>query len=142
MKVLFDTNVWLDVILGRPDFSDVSLTALYECIDAGDDICFVATSLKDVFYLVSRAESTEAAYESVERMMDLGHAVTVDGSVCRLALPLERPDYEDGIIAAAALADNVDLIVTRDEDAFDDLGIDRLSPVQFIKKRGHEIIAV
>lgn len=140
MKVLFDTNVWLDILLGRPDFSDVSLTALYECIDAGDDICFAATSLKDVFYLVSRAESAEMAYKSVERMMELGQTVTVDESVCRLALPLERPDYEDGIIAAAAMADNVDLIVTRDKSAFSDLGIDRLSPAQFIKKRGHELI--
>ena len=48
MKVLFDTNVWLDIILSREGFWEASLTALYDCIDEDDDLCVIATSLKDV----------------------------------------------------------------------------------------------
>ena len=38
MKVLFDTNVWLDIILSREGFWETSLTALYDCIDEDDDL--------------------------------------------------------------------------------------------------------
>lgn len=141
MKVLFDTNVWLDIILGREGLLEASLAALYDCIDEGDDLCVAATSLKDVFFLVERLEGAEAAYESVERMLQLARPLAVDDAVCRRALLLERSDYEDGIVAAAAEAEQIECIVTRDEEAFHGLGVHRVSPLDFIKERGTEIVA-
>ena len=90
MKVLFDTNVWLDIILSREGFREASLTALYDCIDEDDDLCVIATSLKDVFFLVERLKDANVAYESVERMLELARPIAVDEAVCRRALPLER----------------------------------------------------
>lgn len=140
MKVLIDTNVWLDVALGREAFYTTSLTALYEFIDGGDEMCVAATSLKDVFFIVSRLEGADAAYQAVERIMDLATIIPVDGMVCASALPLERPDFEDGIIAAAAQAEEVGLILTRDKEAFAALGIEKMSPVQLMEERGWEEI--
>lgn len=108
MKVLFDTNVWLDIILSREGFREASCAALYDCIDEDDDLCVVATSLKDVFFLVERLKNADAAYESVERMLELARPIAVDEVVCRRALPLERPDYEDGLIAAAAEIEQIE----------------------------------
>lgn len=142
MKVLLDTNVWLDIILGREGFLEPSLTALYDCIDEGDDLCIVATSVKDIFFVVERLEGANTAYGAVERILQLTRAITVDDVVCRNALPLERPDYEDGVIAAAAEAEQIECIVTRDDKAFHSLGIRRCSPVEFIKGRGTEVIAI
>ena len=64
--------------------------------------------------------------------------------ICRRQLvePLERPDYEDGIIAAAAEIEQIECIVTRDDDAFRDLGIHCVSPLEFIKERGTEVVAL
>ena len=138
MKVLFDTNVWLDIILSREGFWEASLTALYDCIDEDDDLCVIATSLKEVFFLVERLKDANVAYESVERMLELARPI----AVCRRALPLERPDYEDGIIAAAAEIEQIECIVTRDDDAFRDLGIHCVSPLEFIKERGTEVVAL
>lgn len=59
MKVLFDTNVWLDIILSREGFWEASCAALHDCIDEDDDLCVVATSLKDVFFLVERLKSAD-----------------------------------------------------------------------------------
>lgn len=142
MKVLFDTNVWLDIILSREGFWEASLTALYDCIDEDDDLCVIATSLKDVFFLVERLKDANVAYESVERMLELARPIAVDEAVCRCALPLERPDYEDGLIAAAAEIEQIECIVTRDDDAFRDLGIHCVSPLEFIKERGTEVVAL
>ncbi|WP_165046053.1 PIN domain-containing protein [Adlercreutzia sp. ZJ138] len=140
MKVLFDTNVWLDIVLGRKGFYQDSFMALIDCVDEGDEICMVATSLKDVFFIVERMEDPDVAYAAVEKMLKLSRVLTVDDLVCRNAVPLERPDYEDGIVAAAALADEIDCIVTRDTSAFHDVGIHRCSPSEFIKERGVELI--
>lgn len=140
MKVLFDTNIWLDIILGREGFAEASLAALYDCIDEGDDLCVVATSLKDAFFLVERLKNVEVAYESVERMLQLARPIAVDDVVCRRALLLERPDYEDGIIAAAAEIERIECVVTRDESAFHDLGIRRASPLEFVRERGAETV--
>lgn len=140
MKVLFDTNVWLDIILSREGFWEASLTALYDCIDEDDDLCVIATSLKDVFFLVEQLKDANVAYESVERMLELARPIAVDEAVCRRALPLERPDYEDGIVAAAAEVEQVECVVTRDDSAFRNLGVHRVSPLEFIKERGTEIV--
>lgn len=140
MKVLIDTNVWLDVALGREGFYSASITVLYEFIDEGDEMCIAATSLKDVFFIVARLEGADAAYQAVERIMDLATIIPVDGIVCASALPLERPDFEDGIIAAAAQAEEADLILTRDKEAFATLGIEKMSPVQLMEERGWEEI--
>lgn len=114
--------------------------ALYDCIDEGDDLCVAATSLKDVFFLVERLKSANAAYESVERMLELARPIAVDEAVCRRALPLERSDYEDGIVAAAAEVEQIECVVTRDDSAFRNLGVHRVSPLEFIKERGTEIV--
>ena len=114
--------------------------ALYDCIDEGDDLCVAATSMKDVFFLVERLKSTNAAYESVERMLELARPIAVDEAVCRRALPLERSDYEDGIVAAAAEVEQIECVVTRDDSAFRNLGVHRVSPLEFIKERGTEIV--
>ena len=142
MKVLFDTNVWLDIILSREGFWEASLTALYDCIDEHDDLCVIATSLKDVFFLVERLKSADAAYESVVRMRELARPIAVDDVVCRRAFPVERADYEDGLIAAAAVIEQIECIVTRDDGAFRDLGLRCMSPLEFIKERGTEIVAL
>lgn len=142
MRVLIDTNVWLDIVLSREEFYDPAFAVLCECIDGNEEMCVAATTLKDVFYIAERLQGAEAAYGAVERMLELARVVAVDDLVCRRALELERPDYEDGIIAAAAEADAVDLIVTRDEDAFAESAIRRVTPVQLMVERGWEVAAI
>lgn len=142
MRVLIDTNVWLDIVLGREEFSDPAFAVLCECIDGNEEMCVAATTLKDVFYIAERLQGAEAAYGAVERMLELARVVAVDDLVCRRALELERPDYEDGIIAAAAEADAVDLIVTRDEDAFAESAVRRVTPIQLMVERGWEVAAI
>ena len=53
-KVMVDTNVWVDVILIRPDFVEESKGALMVCLEEGDEVLVAATSLKDIFYFAER----------------------------------------------------------------------------------------
>ena len=62
MKVLFDTNVWLDIILSREGFREASCAALYDCIDEDDDLCVVATSLKLSLIHIYRANDGSGGF--------------------------------------------------------------------------------
>lgn len=138
MKILVDTNVWLDLILHRAPFEEDSKGCLMACVEESVDLCVAATSLKDVFYIASRCLDADEAYRAIRLILEIATATSVDDLVCRNALELEKPDYEDGIIAAAAIADKVDAIVSRDINAFSALSVPRFTPTELIEHIGYE----
>ena len=140
MKVLVDTNIWLDLLLDRQPFSVMSHAALAACINDEDDICIAPTSLKDVFYLVRKKLDAKHAYEAIELILNMTEVLVIDRIICEKAIQLERPDYEDGMIAAIALTEKADCILTRDEGAFTELSIPKYSPTEFLKAQGYEKI--
>lgn len=141
MNALIDTNVWLDIAVRRPGFVEGSEGAVGICLMEGIEACITPTSLKDIFYLTTKWMSAPMAYEFLERVQDIATILPIDEAICAQAMDLERPDYEDGLIAAIALAEQVDLIITRDDSAFTSLGIEKLTPRAFIDRMGYEEIS-
>ena len=105
-KVLVDTNVWVDVVLNRPQFVEASKGAIMACLEDDDEMLVAATSLKDVFYFASKSAGADSGYRAVELILDIATPAQIDAIVCKNALALEKPDYEDGIVAACALAED------------------------------------
>ena len=141
-KIMVDTNVWVDVILNRPDFVEDSKGALMACLADDDEILVAATSLKDIFYFAERSAGADAAYRAVELVLDIATPAQVDALVCRNALSLERPDYEDGIVAACMSAEGADAIVTRDASSFNSPEVPKYSPSEFVAMREFEPISL
>lgn len=139
-KVLIDTNVWVDVVLNRPQFVEESKGAIMACLEEGDELLIPATSLKDVFYYAAKSAGADAGYRAVELILDIAEPAQVDGIVCRNAMGLERPDYEDGIVAACLLAEGAEAIITRDDESFNGLEVPKYSPQGFLSARGYEPI--
>ena len=129
-SVLIDTNVWIDIALRRPAFFADSMACVMACVEEGVDLYVVGTSLKDVFYWVEKSAGSEAAYQAVRLLLDIACVACVDSRVCEDALSLEKPDYEDGIIAACAALEHVDAIVSRDAAAFTSAATRKLTPSQ------------
>ena len=141
-KVLIDTNVWVDIILNRPQFVDASKGAVMACIEDGVEMLFTATSAKDVFYFAQRSAGADAAYRALDLLFELATLASVDEVVCKRAISLERPDFEDGIIAACALVEHVDAVITRDEGAFCDQPFQRFTPMGFLEEMGYESVGL
>lgn len=139
-SVLVDTNVWVDIVLKRPQFYEDSLGCVMACIMEDVELLVVGTSLKDVFYWADKSAGTQAAYNAVELLLGIAGVATVDEPICRHAQQLERPDYEDGIVAACARAEGVDAIVTRDATAFASAGVGKYAPHELIEALGYEDI--
>ena len=137
-KVMVDTNVWVDIVLNRPQFVAESKGAIMACLEEGDEVLIAATSLKDIFYFASKSAGAEAGYRAVELILEIATPAQVDGIVCGKAISLERPDYEDGIVAACILAEQADAIITRDEKSFNELDVPKFLPASFLAARGYE----
>lgn len=137
MKVLVDTNVWLDLLIYREAHFAFSKGAIMACIEDNLPLFTAATSLKDIFYLIDRSLGNKEAYAAIEAILEISNIATIDELVCREALQHERPDYEDGIIAAAALTEKASCILTRDTKAFCNLDIPSQTPKEFLEAQGY-----
>lgn len=137
MSVMVDTNIWLDIALNRDDFSKNSRGAIGVCLMEDIPIKIAGTSLKDIFYIVQKLTGSEAAYKSIESILEIAEVAAVDDAACRAALNLECPDYEDGIIAAVSTIETVEAIITRDASAFNNLEIAKYRPSEFVTAQGY-----
>ena len=127
-SALLDTNVVLDYLIdSRPEHA--TAMALLDQMAASDvKMCVPVTSLKDVYYVMSRSDSEAAARRVVTALMASMRILPVDAGCCRRALSLGEPDFEDAIVRAAAELAKVDCIVTGDRNAFKGSLIPSLSP--------------
>lgn len=141
-KILVDTNVWVDIVLNRPAFVDASKGAVLACIEDGIQMHIAATSIKDVFYFAERSAGVDAAYRSLERLFHIAKIAAVDELICNAAMSLERPDYEDGILAACAETEGIDAIITRDESSFKAGSFAKYTPAAFLSHLGYEPVSL
>jgi predicted nucleic acid-binding protein len=131
---MLDTNVLLDFFeTPRPEHA--TSLALVDALKAnGATMCLAATSLKDVYYVLTRRSSEPAARRAVESLLATMEILPVDETCCHRAVTSTEPDFEDGIIRAAAELAQVDYLVSRDARAFVGSRVPRLSPAVAVKE--------
>jgi len=113
LRVLFDTNVVLDLLLDREPFS-TDAAKCFSKIERGEiDGCLCATSVTTLHYLIRKSAGTLKARESIEILLSLFEIAPVNEPVLRNALNLPFKDYEDAVLHEAARSVNASLIVTR-----------------------------
>lgn len=113
MRVLFDTNVILDLLLDRQPHS-IPAAALVARIERGELAGYVcATTVTTVFYLATRAVGEVAAREHVRVLLSLFEVALVNRSVLECAMQSGFSDYEDAVLYEAANHAEVQCIVTR-----------------------------
>ncbi|UJB71131.1 PIN domain-containing protein [Acaryochloris sp. 'Moss Beach'] len=134
MKVLIDTNVVLDVLLERQPFVENAI-ALFEQIELGNIAgAIAATTLTNIFYIIRKAESREAAISAVNRLLIGLQFCAVDRQTVETALSLGLKDFEDSIQLACALLNQLDGIVTRDSKDFIGSQLPIYSPTELLSQ--------
>ncbi len=121
-KVLFDTNILLDVLLDRKPFIDLS-SRLWNLVEIRQCEGVVAAhTVTTIHYIVVRSHSERIAAQAIPRMLSLFHVATVNHTVIhaamRAAYRAVPEDFEDAVTAAAAENAQCNLIVTRDPKGF------------------------
>ena len=119
MKVLFDTNVLLDVLLERAPYVGVA-SKLLALVDNGHlDGAVCATSVTTLYYIGAKDLGRARTRDSLGILLGMFDVARVDRDVLQRALAAEGfADFEDAVIHEAADAAGADAIVTRDTSGF------------------------
>jgi predicted nucleic acid-binding protein len=136
MRIVLDTNVILDVALSRKPFVDASAGVLRWAERNRHGAGLVPHSLATVYYLIRDALSEK---ESREWMSDLLRNFTLapfDNEAALRAVISPLPDYEDALIAEAAVSFHANRIVTRDLKDFRKSPVPAVTPEAFLKNIG------
>lgn len=118
MKVLFDTNVVLDVLLDRDPHVRVA-AKLFALVDNGlveGSIC--ATTVTTIYYIAAKSFGRTRAHNLVHDLLAVFTVAPVDRDVLDRAVDLGFDDFEDAVVHEAARASGVAAIVTRDGAGF------------------------
>lgn len=113
MKVLFDTNVILDVLLNRqPHVQTASLLfARVERKELTGYVC--ATTITTIFYLASKSVGISMARLHINNLLSIFKVAVVDSVVLQKALVSGFSDFEDAVLYESAVYVGVDYLVTR-----------------------------
>jgi predicted nucleic acid-binding protein len=118
LKLLFDTNIVLDVLMDRLPHSDVAVE-LFSKVEDGTIIGYLCgTTITTVFYLAAKAAGAPRAQEELKKLLSLFEVAPVNRHVLESALVLDFNDFEDAVIHEAACHIGADAIVTRNQRDF------------------------
>ncbi|MEE1296794.1 MAG: PIN domain-containing protein [Bifidobacterium sp.] len=139
MRILLDTNILLDYCdADRTPFHGECLDLLMSCVDMGIELCVFAGSLKDVYYVLRKKYGEPAARQATAVLLDRFEVLPLLVSTLRAAIDSDEPDFEDGLVRAAAESNGVSAIVSRDAAAFGMSMVPSYSPQEFMRQIGQE----
>ncbi|WP_418790853.1 PIN domain-containing protein [Phosphitispora sp. TUW77] len=134
MRILFDTNIILDILLKREPFFEASYDALKQAAANNTECLVSAAAVTDIFYLLRKGlGDTDKAKEYLERLMQLIIIADVLALDIQTALSDSIPNFEDAVVHAVAARNKVDYILTRNTKDFKDAAVPVITPQNFLK---------
>lgn len=118
MRVLFDLNVILDVVLNRQPWANEAAQLWNAHTTGRIDGYIAAIELTNLFYVVRNQKDATAARLAVRCCIATFNIIAVDRTVLSAADSQSGSDFEDNVCIACADAANIDVIVTRDASGF------------------------
>ena len=133
MKVLFDTNVVLDVLMNRTPHAQtaVQLMALAEQKQVAGYLG--ATTVTRIHYLAEKAVGSTLARKHVRKLLSVFEVAPVTWETLSDALNMNFPDFEDAVLHEAARHVGIAAIVTRDPKGFSKSSLRVYSPSELLR---------
>ena len=133
MKILFDTNVILNVMLLRDPFCKSAALLLAEVERKKVEGFVCSTTVTTIYYLVEKAKDRKFALTQVENLLKIFRISQVDKPCLESALRSKIKDFEDAVLIESAFRDRVDAIVTRNTKDFKESKLTIYNPKELLK---------
>jgi len=134
MRILLDTNIFLDVLLDRPGVADESEQALNRFHEAPALYGWISWhTLSNLYYIGERFAGRAKALDEIDRILNVFQVAAVETKDALAARRLPMKDFEDALQSASALAAKVDNLLTRNIRDFRYSPVPAISPRQFLK---------
>jgi predicted nucleic acid-binding protein len=132
VKLLFDVNVVLDVLLDRKPFADASSEA-WAAVERGDAVGLLsAHAVTTLHYLNAKAVGNRQAMETTEALLSVFEVAAIDDGVLRAAVALDWKDFENAVTAAGARRTKCDALITRNPRDFKGAAVKVLTPAEAV----------
>jgi predicted nucleic acid-binding protein len=137
-RILFDTNVVLDVLLDLKPHAEAS-AALWARVETRiSEGMLAAHAITTIHYLVRKERCNIKARRIGSAILRVFRVAAVDGAVIQEALQLPFSEFEDAVTAVAARVAGCECIVTRDPKGFRGSPVRALTPeavIPFLDKK-------
>lgn len=130
--ILIDTDVILDLLLGRPEYVAMA-RQLSDRVELGElHAMLCATTITTIDHLARKQLGSDAAKDAVQALLSLYDIAAVTRSTLQLALDADMPNYEDAVLAHAAHQAGANAIITRNLRNFAKSPVRAYTPLQFL----------
>jgi predicted nucleic acid-binding protein len=132
MKVLLDTNIIIDFLTKREPFAkDVKeVIALIETKEIEGYLS--ASTITTIYYLAQKVFNKEKADITIKDLLTIFEITSLEKKDFLKAIEINGNDFEDSVIIATALENNIDIIITRDKKDFLKSEVLALEPKEFL----------
>jgi predicted nucleic acid-binding protein len=132
VRILFDTNVVLDVLLARVPHATPAIDLLDLVARKELEALLGATSVTTIYYLAEKVVGTTQARRHVADLLELFDIAPVTRPVLSEALSLQFKDYEDAVAHEAARQAGATGIVTRNARDFAGAKLNLYQPAELL----------
>lgn len=131
-KVLFDTNIILDIALKREAFFEDAFN-LFNLIDQKKIFGNItATTITDIYYISKRERGHDKSIEFLKSLVEVVEVIGIDKDIIIQALFSEMKDFEDAVQTSAAELNDIEIIITRNKKDFTNTSLKILTPNEFL----------
>ena len=134
MRVLIDTNVLLDVLMGRQPYFDISDSILKLCSDKKIEGYIAAHSITNMYYILRKYMPEDVRRKA---LLDICRILKVEGiDSVKIISALQKEDFvdmEDCLQEECAVEVMADYIVTRNIEDYKKSRVKVIEPGEFIK---------
>jgi predicted nucleic acid-binding protein len=118
LKILFDTNIILDVLLNRKPFEETAIR-LFSAVENNiiqGYLC--STTITTLDYLLSKSIGRDNSKHAIVSVLDLFNITEVNYRTLKAAVDSDFSDFEDAVLYFSGYDAGVDGIVTRNTNDF------------------------
>ena len=133
MKILLDTNLVIDFLERREQHFQVTLTFINESRKQGHILMIAAHSVDNIVYILRKKIDHHQLMNGLKAFFKICQIAPVNQNIILSALLSGWKDFEDSIQYHCALSSNSDLIVTRNQNDYEEDQIPILSPEEGVK---------
>lgn len=134
MRILIDTNLFLDVLLEREGLVDESQAVLDWCGSPPGDAWLAWHSLANLYYVGAKTVGKRLALEFMDEVLAVFEVCPSDTAAARAARTLSMADFEDALQAIAAQRAGATLIVTRNRKDYRHSPVPAATPAEFLSR--------
>lgn len=133
MKVMFDTNILLDVFQKRSPYYHDSALCIDAVLEGKLEGWLPAHAITTFFYLLARYGNTVLARDAVSWLLNRFMISPCDQNLLKNACDSEMEDFEDAVVAWSSKQNDCKYIVTRNTKDFSRSPIQPITPRELIE---------